>query len=197
MPRRYVRVRSWVFSLLLAGADTELIIRRAFARPIGYFAHTPEKARIGLTLRGELHERGTETGDRFAVDCGRAPALSMGRFASGQPRSTVAEGIGVAVDRRRAAKMSVENLRSFGEITLLHEVDHSLHGFAFIDRVGNHAFEARAQANGLLRLLRRNTIDGISIVLDQDNIVFDDLLAEFDELCGVLRDLKHLCFGLV
>src|SRR6267142_362112 len=126
----------------------------------------------------------------------RAPALSWRDSQSDNPRSTVAEGIGVAVDRRCAAKMSVENLRSFGEIALLHEVDHSLHGFAFIDRVGNHAFEARAQANGLLRLLRRNAIDGISIVLDQDDIVFDDLLAEFDELCGITRDLKHLRLGL-
>src|SRR5882762_3016998 len=88
----------------------------------------------------------------------RAPALSWRDSQSDNPRSTVAEGIGVAVDRRCAAKMSVENLRSFGEIALLHEVDHSLHGFAFIDRVGNHAFEARAQANGLLRLLRWNAI---------------------------------------
>jgi hypothetical protein len=70
-----------MFSLLLADADTELIIRRAFARPIGYSARAPEKARIGLTLGEELHERGTETDDRFAVDCGRAACLVMGRFA--------------------------------------------------------------------------------------------------------------------
>jgi hypothetical protein len=38
MPRRCVRVRSWVVSLLLMGAYTELIIRRAFARAFGYSA---------------------------------------------------------------------------------------------------------------------------------------------------------------
>jgi hypothetical protein len=70
-----------MFSLLLAGADTELIIPRAFARPIGYFARAPEKARIGLTLGGELHERRTETGDRFVVDGESRACLVMGRFA--------------------------------------------------------------------------------------------------------------------
>src|SRR6266576_6001430 len=98
MPRRCVR--SWVFSLLLAGADTKLIIRRAFARPMGLPARAPEKARIGLTLGGELHERGTETSDRFAVDCESRAWLVIGRFAIRKPRSTVAECIGVAVDRR-------------------------------------------------------------------------------------------------
>ena len=88
--------------------------------------------------------------------------------------------------------MSVENLRSFGEITLLHEVDHSLHGFAFIDRVGNHAFEARAQANGLLRLLRRNPIDGISIVLDQDDIVITPITAVQDTLAGANAPLSQI-----
>jgi hypothetical protein len=70
-----------MFSLLLAGADTELIIRRAFARPIAYSACALEKARIGLTLGGELHERGTETDDRFAVDCESRACLVVGRFA--------------------------------------------------------------------------------------------------------------------
>jgi hypothetical protein len=65
-----------VISLLLVGAYTKLIIRRAFARPIGYCTRVPEKARIALKVRAELHERGTEPGDRFAVDYGAMSRLA-------------------------------------------------------------------------------------------------------------------------
>src|SRR5205823_10571902 len=74
----------------------------------------------------------------------------------GQPTlkpSSIAEGVGVSVDRGRAAEMGVEHLRSLREIALVHEIDHALHGFSLVDGIGDHAFEARAQPDRLLGLL--------------------------------------------
>src|SRR5580700_3911644 len=94
--------------------------------------------------------------------------------------SSIAERIAISVDGWCAAEMGVENLRSFGEIALLHKSDHALHGFALIDRIGNHAFEARAEPDRFLRLLRRHPIARVGIVLDEDDIGLDNLLAQID-----------------
>src|SRR5262245_24041169 len=67
--------------------------------------------------------------------------------------SPVAEGIGIAVDRRRAAEMGVEDLRSLREISLVHEIDHALHGFPLIDGIGDHAFEPRTEPDRFLGFL--------------------------------------------
>src|SRR3977135_2092849 len=105
------------------------------------------------------------------------PDPRHGRFRMSYGPATVAERIGATVGGGAAAEMGVENFRSRREIALLHEVDHALHGFTFIDRIGNHALKTRAKPDRVLGLLRRNAVKGISIVLDKDDILFDDLLA--------------------
>jgi len=119
---------------------------------------------------------------------------------AGEPKaadaaSAVAKRIGVAVDRRRAAEMGVEDLRSRREKTLLYEVDHALHGFTLID--GSVIMPSSRAQRRMASLVSGDGIHRrVSIILDQDHIVGDDLPAEFDELGGVLRDRKHLRLGL-
>ena len=74
--------------------------------------------------------------------------------------------------------MSVEHLGARGEIALLHEVDQALHRFPFIDGIGDHAFQPRAEADRFLGLLGGNAIGRIGAILDQHDVVGDDVLAE-------------------
>ena len=60
-----------------------------------------------------------------------ASLLGAERFSragsdSAHGTSSIAEGIGISIDGWCAAEMGVENLRLFGEITLLHEIDFSV-----------------------------------------------------------------------
>jgi hypothetical protein len=77
-----------------------------------------------------------------SVASSRATSMQLGSVVDGT--SAISERVGVAVDGGRAAKVRVKHLRSLGEVALLHQVDHALHGFSLIDRVGDHAFEASA-----------------------------------------------------
>src|SRR6266576_1591738 len=101
--------------------------------------------------------------------------------ATGPIALAISERIGVSVDRRRAAEMSVEQLRSLWKIAFLDEVDHALHGFPLIDGVGDHAFETRAEPDRLLGIVGGNAVGRIGVVLDQDDVVLDNLLAQFDQ----------------
>src|SRR5215470_12090822 len=73
--------------------------------------------------------------------------------------------VAVSVDRGCAAEMGVQHLGAFREEALLHEVDHALHGFTLIDRIGNHCLGARRESDRLARLTARHAIGRIRIVL--------------------------------
>src|SRR5260370_31590461 len=97
------------------------------------------------SIPGALHYRRL-TKPIARLKATRLPARSWSIFqAKPRRRSTVAKRIGVAVDRRSAAKIGVVDLRSLREIALLHVVDHALHVFTFIHGIADHVFYARAQ----------------------------------------------------
>ena len=109
---------------------------------------------------------------------------------------SVAEGVTVAIEGGRTAKMCVEHLRTGWEIAFFHQIDHPLHRFSFVDGVGDHAFQTRAEPDRRFGILGGNAIGRVRIVFDQNDVVRDNVLAEFNEVRGVLRDRKNLRLGL-
>src|SRR5258708_20706002 len=89
--------------------------------------------------------------------------ITLGRLRA-ISRSAVAKSIGVSVECGRAAEMGIKHLRSRRKIVFLDEVDHALHGFSLIDRIGDHAFQPRAEPDSLLGLLGRTAAAGTAIV---------------------------------
>src|SRR6202040_3178872 len=55
--------------------------------------------------------------------------------------SAITERVTVTIECRGTAQVSVEHLGSLREKPLLDEVDHPLHRFTLIDRVGDHPFQ--------------------------------------------------------
>src|SRR4029077_13637682 len=115
------------------------------------------------------------SGAGSGADNGREGLVERARDGSDQippiaARSSVAEGVGVTVERGRAAEMGVEHLRSLREEALLREIDHALHRFALVDRIRDHAFEPRDKPDRLLGLIGWYAIDRIGVVLDQNHV---------------------------
>src|SRR5688572_24478074 len=93
--------------------------------------------------------------------------------------------------------MSVENFGTLREIALVHEGDQTLHGFSLIDRIDDHAFKPGAETNCLFGCRRWNAVARIGIILEKNDVFGSDLPAEYDQCCGILRDLEHLRPGLL
>ena len=55
--------------------------------------------------------------------------------------STITEHVTVTIECRGTAQVRVEHLGSLREKPLLDEIDHPLHRFTLIDRVGDHPFQ--------------------------------------------------------
>src|SRR6516225_10055321 len=82
----------------------------------------------------------------------------------GRIRSAVAESVSVTVDRRCAAEMGVEHLRSVREEALPHQIDHALHRLSLIHGVGDHALESRAKSDRFFGRVGRNAVGRMRIV---------------------------------
>jgi len=80
--------------------------------------------------------------------------------------------------------MRIEHLRSFGEESLLHQVDHALHRLTLIDRVGDHRLGPCGEANRLVRLGTGDAIGRIGIIIEDDNLVVAHHATELDQLCA-------------
>ena len=74
--------------------------------------------------------------------------------------------------------------------------DHAVHGLALVDRVGQHAFLARAHADRLQCAGVGQAIFGAAVADVEHHVGIGDLAVEFDQLGGVLRDAQDLCLGL-
>ena len=71
--------------------------------------------------------------------------------------------------------MGIKHSGAVREEALLHQVDHALHGFTLIDRVGNHRFGAGSQSDCFICSITRDAIGRISIVwINDDFIVYLD-----------------------
>jgi hypothetical protein len=55
--------------------------------------------------------------------------------------SAITERVTVTIESRGTAQVRVEHLGSLWEKPLLDEIDHPLHRFTLIDRVGDHPFQ--------------------------------------------------------
>lgn len=58
--------------------------------------------------------------------------------------------------------MDIENVVTFLESTLLHELDHTLHRFTLVDWVSEDTFSLGTESNGLNGLIIRNTVTWMS-----------------------------------
>src|SRR3546814_19818501 len=70
-------------------------------------------------------------------------------------------------------------------------IDHALHRLAFVNRVRDHTFEPRRKSDRLQGFLRRYAVRGISIVLLDNDVLVDNLVAT-NEGRRVPGDVKHL-----
>ena len=93
--------------------------------------------------------------------------------------------------------MCVEYLRSSGNLALLNQVDHALHGFALVDRVGDHRLGLCGKPDGVVCLFRGNTIRGVGVVRIDHDLVVTNRAAKFHKGGRVVDDLANLCTGLV
>ena len=115
---------------------------RADARCCSRVAERRERG-AEIVLRRCPLERHALADDR---GCGRWPLPSQHvRLGKGRTievlHSTVAERVAVTVQCGTTTQVSVKHFGPFGEKALLHQVDHSLHRFPLIHRVGDHAFQ--------------------------------------------------------
>src|SRR5579859_7046315 len=68
------------------------------------------------------------------------------------------ERSGVRVERRLPAEMGVEHGRAGCNLARPHEVDERGHGFALVDRVGDHALEPCTETDRLERVSVGNAV---------------------------------------
>src|SRR3546814_19401501 len=90
---------------------------------------------------------------------------------------TCALPISIPVDRGNAAKMDVKHFRTLRKVALADQIDHALHRLAFVNRVRDHTFEPRRKSDRLQGFLRRYAVRGISIVLLDNDVLVDNLVA--------------------
>src|SRR3546814_386609 len=120
--------------------------------------------------------------------CRTRPALEQ---IASLAHSAVAEGVAIPVDRGNAAKMDVKHFRTLRKVALADQIDHALHRLAFVNRVRDHTFEPRRKSDRLQGFLRRYAVRGISIVLLDNDVLVDNLVAT-NEGRRVPGDVKHL-----
>ena len=65
-----------------------------------------------------------------------------------------------------------------------------------MDRIGHRAVEPCAKPDHLLGLFRQDATGGVGVVRDQDDVIFHDVLAQFDRTRAVWRNRQYLCLGL-
>ena len=56
-----------------------------------------------------------------------------------------------------------------------------------MDRIGHRAVEPCAKPDHLLGLFRQDATGGVGVVRDQDDVIFHDVLAQFDAARGFRR----------
>ena len=93
--------------------------------------------------------------------------------------------------------MGVEHPRAGLDPAGLDEVDQRGHRLSLVDRVGEHAFEARAKPDRVDRLRVRDAVGAGVPLLEQDDLVVAELAAERDRLGGAARDAGDLLPGLL
>jgi len=93
--------------------------------------------------------------------------------------------------------MCVEEPRSVRKEALFDQIDHALHGFTLVDRVGDHGLGAGGQPNRVIGLRAWHAIGRIGIVRIDDDLLIAYRTAEFDQFRRVVDDLTDLCAGLL
>src|SRR3972149_4796231 len=76
-------------------------------------------------------------------------SIDIGAWGSAE----ASEDARVGVERRLPAEGGVEDARAFDDASAPHEIDERGHRFSFVDGIGEHSFEAGAEADRLDRLL--------------------------------------------
>src|SRR3569833_2079982 len=102
------------------------------------------------------------------------------------------ERAGVAVQRRLTAEVRVQDAGTGRDAAVLHEVDERRHRLPFVDRVGEHPLEPRAEADRLDRLLVRDAARAGMPLVEQDELLVAQLAAEADRRRGAARDPRDL-----
>jgi hypothetical protein len=99
-----------------------------------------ERRRLHSPFGGRGRRRSVRV--RVAARRQRSCASSQRNHHASDTTSSIAEYIAVAVDGRHATQMGVQDFRTSRKEPLPDEIDHSLHGFSLVNRVGHHAFKA-------------------------------------------------------
>ena len=103
----------------------------------------------------------------------------------------------IGVDRGLAAEVREQHVRVGRDVAGRHQVDQARHRLALVDRVEDHALEARSEPHRLVGRLDGDAVVVTRPALEHRDLVVAQLASDPDELGGVPGDAGDLVAGLV
>src|SRR5689334_7423981 len=186
-----VPLRQWQMPLRAQcparAATSALGVADPARRPASMAQTSP--SRYGATPDGIIRVGSDGTSHDAIVARTRTPTACRGRPASGEQRA-------VSVERGLAAEVGIEHRGGGLDFAAVDHVDEPGHGFALIDRVGDHAFSAGGEPHRIEGGVVGDAVGARVVALVQLDLLVVNLALQADEPGGVTRDTGDLVAGL-
>src|SRR5689334_2617656 len=185
-----VPLRQWQMPLRAQcparAATTALGVADPARRPASTAHASP--SRYGATPDGIIRLGSDGTSHDAIVARTRTPRACRGMLASGEQRA-------VSVERGLAAEVGIEHRGGGLDFAAADHVDEPGHGFALVDRVGNHAFGAGGEPHRIEGGIIGDAVGACVVALVQLDLLIAQLTLQADEPGGVTRDTGDLTAG--